>query len=439
MNARNGIAAAAAGFGLLAWLGPKIRPRPFPPFPQRTPVLETIPLPDSLPAPVERFYRQVYGERVPVITSAVLTGKAMMRPAGPFMFPARFRMTYIAGQAYRHYIELALFGQPAIIANEHYIDGKGHMEITIIGEDEGEKNDQAANLGLWAETSFFPAVYLTDRRVRWEPVDGETALLVVPFKDQEQRFVVRFDPRTGLIDILESMRYRSSQSDDKVLWLNQIVPGAAAGDVRGVPPTGAVTWMDQGKPWFVMTVEDAVLQCRRGAVHPGKRPVTLFARGSIQQLARLHPERARQRQPDHHRPLARCGRRRPEHRLQTGHIRGQQHKGHGRRSPEHHQAIAEEPELGQRLPLRAHVERQRYVPQHPGEEGNALRPRQVLGSIPGDQVGHHHGCEQTRSRSEEAGDHRAVHELSLRIARPLLQQVSFGPLGHEGWPPRPGP
>jgi hypothetical protein len=33
-----------------------------------------MPLPDGLPAPVERFYRQVYGDDVPRIESAVITG-----------------------------------------------------------------------------------------------------------------------------------------------------------------------------------------------------------------------------------------------------------------------------------------------------------------------------------------------------------------------------
>jgi len=65
------------------------------------------------------------------------------------------------------------------------------MEIPIVGTDSGPKVEWAANQGMWAESWQFPALFLTDSRVRWEALDAETALLVVPFEDTEQSFVVR--------------------------------------------------------------------------------------------------------------------------------------------------------------------------------------------------------------------------------------------------------
>jgi hypothetical protein len=79
---------------------------------------------------VERFYRRIYGERVPVITSAVITGRAKMR-LGPFTFPGRFRFTHDAGRGYRHYIEATFFGLPPMKINETYLDGKGRMELPL--------------------------------------------------------------------------------------------------------------------------------------------------------------------------------------------------------------------------------------------------------------------------------------------------------------------
>mgnify|MGYP001465440539 CR=1 FL=1 len=248
-----------AGLVILAgigWLGLRIKPKPFAPYPGQTPELQTMPLPGGLPAPVERYYRQLYGDQIPVITSAVVSGRATIAPFG-FDLPARFRFTHEAGQGYRHYIEATWFGIPVMKVNEWYLDGHGRLELPI-GTVEGPKTNQGANLGLWAESANLPAIWLIDERVRWQAVDDETALLFVPFGAEEQQFVARFDPENGRLRLLEAMRYRDENSD-KILWLAATQPSEtieAAG--AALETVGTATWVDQGKPWATFITEEIV-------------------------------------------------------------------------------------------------------------------------------------------------------------------------------------
>jgi hypothetical protein len=247
------IVGAVIALGVVGWLGLQIKPKPLPAFAQQSGAVDTKPLPDDLSATVDRFYRQLYGEQVPVIESLVITGRARMRIMG-ITFPARFRFTHIAGQSYRHYIETTFWGLPLMRVNEHYLEGKSRLELPF-GVEEGPKIDQGANLGLWAETLWVPSVFLTDPRVHWAPIGKETALLTVPFGEREQQFVARFDPETGMLHLLESMRYKGIDSEKKTLWINEALEwGPADGSRTAV--VSAATWFDEGTPWAVFTVED---------------------------------------------------------------------------------------------------------------------------------------------------------------------------------------
>ncbi len=245
-------------FVLVVWLGLRIKPKPFPPYAERTPQLEEIPLPGGLPAPVERFYRTVYGENVPVIDTVVITGRATIRPAMNLGLPARFIFVHRAGQDYRHYIEATFYGIPIMKVNEGYLDGKSFFESPMGTVYDDANTNQGANLALWAEASWFPAILITDPRVRWAPIDDHSALLYVPFEDKEESFVVRFSPETGLIDSMEAMRFRDpGAGKTKILWITRSVEGKK---IKGtsLSAVGSATWLDQGKPWAIFTLEDLV-------------------------------------------------------------------------------------------------------------------------------------------------------------------------------------
>lgn len=224
------------GLFLLAWLGLQIKPRSFSSLAQAGTVLEKMSIPAGLPAPVERFYRQTYGEDLPVIHSAVLTGRGTMKPFG-FKIPMRFRFTF-DGMNYHSRIEATFFGLTLFEAVETYIDGRGYGK-TPGGIEQGAMIDRAVNMRMWAEAlTWLPAMLLSDTRVRWEPIDELSAMLVVPFGEKEDHLVVRFDPETGQVMFFETMRYKS-QTGKMTLWVNG-------------------TWVEDGKPWIYTQVEEKI-------------------------------------------------------------------------------------------------------------------------------------------------------------------------------------
>jgi hypothetical protein len=234
---------------LIGWLGLRVKPKSFiqPALAQ----VETkeIPLPAGLPAPVERFYHVVYGEEIPVIESVVITGRGMMRPFGVWM-PVRFVIVHRAGYDYRHYFEVTLFGIPFLKINEGILDGKSFFESPMGTSYADPNTNQAANLAVWAEAGWFPAVWITDPRSRWQAVDEHTAILFVPFEDGEESFVVRFNPQTGLVDLMEAMRYKAQGDVNKVLWLTN----ESQGD--GQLKVSYATWLDDGRPWAALALEN---------------------------------------------------------------------------------------------------------------------------------------------------------------------------------------
>lgn len=240
----------------IAHVGLEIRPKPFVPYPGTTPDLEAIPVPEGLPGPVARFFRLSLGDRAPLIKSAVLSGDGHIRLQG-LRFPARYRFTHQAGQGYRHYMEATIFGFPLLKVNEWYLDGHARMHLPVGVIENDAKTDLAANLALWGESIALPSLFVTDLRVRWEPIDDNHAKLVVPAGEGSDSFVATFDPQTGLLQSLKAMRWKAPTSPAKLGWRIDLSNWQRHAGML-VPTGWALTWADENGPWFEARITEVV-------------------------------------------------------------------------------------------------------------------------------------------------------------------------------------
>jgi hypothetical protein len=178
--------------------------------------------------------------------------------------PARFVFIHVAGRHYRHYIEATWFGLPFMKVNEGIIDGESFFEAPMGSFRNDPNTNQGANLAVWAEAGWFPSVWLSDSRVSWRDVDDHTALLFVPYGDERETFVVRFNPDTGFVDTMEAMRYREAgKAKKKILWITRnesMQPTRSGAPIAGGAgiATGSAMWLDQGSPWAYFTIESAL-------------------------------------------------------------------------------------------------------------------------------------------------------------------------------------
>jgi hypothetical protein len=115
--------------------------------------------------------------------------------------------------------------------------------------------NSAGNQGLWAEMSAYPAAYLTDPRARWEAMDDVTARLHIPWQEGEQVFTVHFDPQTGRMLRMETMRNKDTKSG-LILW----TAGSSISTQDGQPAKEimSATWADEGTPWLILEAEEKV-------------------------------------------------------------------------------------------------------------------------------------------------------------------------------------
>ena len=216
-----------------------------------------LPFNPDLPEPVRRHFAQTIGSPTPQIKTAVLWGGARAHVKGLWL-PLRFKSWHRAGQDFYRRLEYTWFRQPFMHGEEYFINGEGMFEISG-DEERGPWVDQSANLAMWAEVVWLPALLVHDPRVRWEAVDNVTARLIVPFKDGTDELTAHFDPVSGCMTDFTALRFRDVDDNqltqaEKEPWRVNLLEWRKFGELT-LPSQVAIAWGESGSPWSYWWLE----------------------------------------------------------------------------------------------------------------------------------------------------------------------------------------
>jgi hypothetical protein len=206
-----------------------------------------VPIPDGLPAPVDRWLRADYPDGAPAYDTAYMRGRGVMR-IGPLELPFRHRVEYRPGEGFVRQMDLTWYGIAVLHGLDTFVGGRGRM-VTPGGAFDGPQIDQGANIANWLEATASPGTLLSDPRVRWEPIDDNSARLVVPLGDEEDSMVIGFDPVTGEPTTARAKRFRGASDGEKSEWLVEMRDRKRVNGGVRVSSTIDATWVGDARPW----------------------------------------------------------------------------------------------------------------------------------------------------------------------------------------------
>ena len=175
----------------------------------------------SLPEPVQRYFRHVIKEGQPYVSYARLTHNGQFKTA-----PGK-NWVNIKGEQYFTTVKPGFIwkGSTSVFtANDQYISNRGKLTISLfsvfkIAGGEGEKYDQGELLRWLAESVWFPTNLLPNENLQWKPVDMHHAHLVFTYKGLSLQYLVTFNDKDEIAQ-LETKRYMNEKSLET--WIGKV-------------------------------------------------------------------------------------------------------------------------------------------------------------------------------------------------------------------------
>jgi hypothetical protein len=213
---------------------------------------------DGLPPPVQRFFRAALADGTPLVAALSLEHRGTFNLAaeGPdrwipftstqrvttrrpgFVWDARMAMApgltvrvhdaYVAGEGILHPAVLGLVSLTELRGSSPEPGGVAHGEF----------------MRFVAEAAWYPTALLPSQGARWTAVDEHSAQLVLADGAVGVSLLLRFDPRTGLIDSVRAEARGRTVGQAVVMtpWEGRWSDYVEQGGMK-VPMSGEVAWL----------------------------------------------------------------------------------------------------------------------------------------------------------------------------------------------------
>lgn len=198
-------------------LGFKLHPKtPFLKVGEKT-ALQRVSLPESLPAPVYHFFESNYGRLAPSPRSVSAVGLGTFRVGvypwyvpilgnRPIWAPMTWSLALIPGEEFVYRVRILWFRRSLLMGGDQLIKGVGRFQMSDKSL-ETEHMDTSEAVMMWMYTFLLaPFALLEMTGVQWEAVDDQTARLKVPHKGSLWEFTWHFDPQSGELVKVETVR-----------------------------------------------------------------------------------------------------------------------------------------------------------------------------------------------------------------------------------------
>lgn len=212
--------------------------------------LGTVPLQDDLPTVLAEHLDPDGDGLVPRMDTVALWGRARLRLGRSPWLPARMVTRHRVGRDFASDIDLTWYGQPILHVVDAYVKGRGFAGRAG-RPDLGHEIDQGANLFLWCEATLFPSTFATGSPARARLEKNGTVRLDVPLGSTTDSAWLRFEhghPRR-----FSALRYKGV-GGEKVWWHVDMYGWSPVDGIR-LPERIVVTWQDEGRPWFRLSVD----------------------------------------------------------------------------------------------------------------------------------------------------------------------------------------